>query len=77
MGNSKLRRIELNKAQQDLLITMPETGMGYQIVDITMKDGSIYKSKTVLNCQFLEIDKNDNIKIDLIDTIEISNDRNK
>jgi hypothetical protein len=74
MENSKTKRIELSKAQQDLLIAMPETGMGYQIVDITMKNGVIYKDKTVLNGQYLISDISDNIEIDLIENIEISSD---
>jgi predicted RNA-binding protein len=73
MGNSRLKRIELNEVQQELLIKLPETGMGYQLVDITMKDGSIYQNKTIINGQFLEIDLDENIRIELIEKIEISN----
>jgi hypothetical protein len=60
------------KSQQAELINLPETGMGYQIVNITMKDGTLYAHMTVINSQFLQLDKNENIDINLIEKIEVS-----
>ena len=39
----------------DYLIKSPESGMGYQIVDIYMKDGQIIKG-FVFNCQDLQVE---------------------
>ena len=36
------------------LVKMPETGMGYQKVDITLLDGSVLRSALVYNCEILD-----------------------
>ena len=35
------------------LVKLPESGMGYQIVDITLKDGRVLNRVTVLNCEII------------------------
>jgi hypothetical protein len=52
-----MNKIALNKMQTKYLLTFPESGMGYQIVNILMDDGSLLKNKTVLNSTFLNIDE--------------------
>ena len=52
----------LNKVHQDKLASLPETGMGYQIVDMTMADGTVHKNIEVINGQYYyykDIDPND------------------
>lgn len=39
--------LKLSEKWISKLIEMPENGMGYQIVDVTLKDGSVLKSRTV------------------------------
>jgi len=36
---------------------LPETGMGYQVVDFELKNGTILKSVTVLNSSIALLDK--------------------
>lgn len=42
--------------QRELLISLPETGMGYQIVDVVLKNGKILHHKIVKNTQVLQLE---------------------
>ena len=48
-------RIKLDKRWTDRLVTWPESGMGYQRVDVTMADGRELKNAVVLNAELLEV----------------------
>ncbi len=39
--------LELSTKRVSKLLEVPENGMGYQIVDVTLKDGSVLKNRTV------------------------------
>ena len=71
MENSTRRKIELKEADVKYLSELPESGMGYQIVDITLKDGQRLKNRIVVNSQFLLLEDDDNIDPLLIEKIEI------
>ena len=63
-------KIKLPQKFIDILSKLPEQGMGYQVVDITLKNGEVLKNKTVTNSEYLiydeDIDPLDIIKIDVI-----------
>ncbi|MFA6264750.1 MAG: hypothetical protein WC670_03415 [Pseudolabrys sp.] len=44
-------QIELNKSIVNRLLGMPETGMGYQIVDLVLLDGRIVPNVKIFNCE--------------------------
>jgi len=46
--------IKLNEYWSQRLVKMPETGMGYQKVDLIFKDGHILKGLIVLNAEECE-----------------------
>lgn len=48
-------RIKLEKRWTDRLLTWPESGMGYQCVDVTMEDGRELSGAIVLNAELLEV----------------------
>ena len=48
-------RIKLDKRWTDQLLTWPESGMGYQRVDVTMADGRELTDAVVLNAELLEV----------------------
>jgi len=50
---------------------LPESGMGYQIVDVTFKDGQKLRNRIVVNSQFLLVEDNENIDPLLIEEIEL------
>jgi len=45
-----------------MLSNLPESGMGYQLVDITLKDGRTLSQRKVLNAEFLLLQENENIQ---------------
>ncbi len=50
-------RLKLNKEWQEKLLILPELGMGYQIIDITLKDGRKIKKVKIFNAEILELPK--------------------
>ncbi|MBI4826147.1 MAG: hypothetical protein HY807_06960 [Nitrospirae bacterium] len=50
---------------------LPESGMGFQIVDIMLKDGQQLKNRIVLNSQLLMLEDYENIDPLSIDKIEL------
>jgi len=76
MGNSIKKKIELKKEQVNILIKLPESGMGYQIVDITLKDGKQLRNRIVLNSQFLLLEDDESIDPDGIEKVELGKQEN-
>jgi hypothetical protein len=60
----------LPKIWVDHLINLPETGMGYQIVDITMNDGSVFNGVKIINSSIIKSDEY--IDVDNIKDISLS-----
>jgi len=50
------------------LINLPESGMGYQIVKVILRNGKVLKKQKVLNSELLMLDENE-----LIQAIDIAN----
>lgn len=48
-------RLKLAKHWTEKLKRLPESGMGYQLVDVVMQDGRRLQSVVVLNAEWLEI----------------------
>lgn len=70
MGNSIKKRIKLKEEHIKYLLELPESGMGYQIVDITLKNGQQLKKRIVLNSQFLLLENSENIDSNFIEKVE-------
>jgi hypothetical protein len=47
--------IKLEEKLTDLLLKQPESGMGYQKIDITLKDGRIIINVIVYNAEELDL----------------------
>jgi hypothetical protein len=71
MDFSRHNKIELKKDQIEILENLPETGMGYQLVKITLTNGDILHDRIIVNSQFLLLNKMELIEIDSIQKIEI------
>ena len=54
-------KIELTKELIDELMNLPEQGMGYQLVDVILKNKIILKNRKVINSTYLLLleDEND------------------
>jgi hypothetical protein len=66
-------KIKLTKKWIEYLCSMRESGMGYQIVDATLKDGRVLKKIVVFNAEELELPSEyKDIRIDDIKNIKLS-----
>ena len=48
-------RIKLDRCWTDRLIDLPESGMGYQRVDVRLADGRVLRDLVVFNAEELEV----------------------
>lgn len=64
-------QLKLSKIFSDYLSDLPETGMGYQIVDIELKNGKILKDYVVLNSAYLKLKNNEKIENADIKTVKL------
>jgi hypothetical protein len=64
-------KIKLLQKQIDLLVNLPEAGMGYHIVDIKLTDGRIFNGKVVLNSTYLQIEDEEKIDPNEIEAIKL------
>lgn len=71
MGNSIKKRIKLKEEHIKYLLELPESGMGYQIIDITLKNGQQLKKRIVLNSQFLLLENSEDIDSNFIEKVEV------
>lgn len=67
-------QLKLSDKHIDMLENLPEQGMGYQIVNIELKDGKLLTDRIVLNSTFLQLQKEDNFTIDEIKDIKIKSE---
>ena len=65
------QQIELSKKFINLLITLPENGMGYQLVKVFLKKGNILRNLKVINSSLLIVDQNLKLNTGDIKTIEL------
>jgi hypothetical protein len=55
METSDNRYVHLPKVLVEKLIELPESGMGYQRVALTLSDGRVLRNRIVLNAQLLQL----------------------
>jgi hypothetical protein len=48
-------KLRLDRRWVERLLKAPESGMGYQRVDVTLTDGRVLKDAVVLNAEFLVV----------------------
>lgn len=65
------KKIKLNEEQIHILTKLPEQGMGYQIVDIKLKDGKVFNKRVVLNSTYLQIEEGEIINPNEIVSISL------
>jgi hypothetical protein len=61
--------IELTDELKSTLDNIPETGMGYHIVDVLLKNGRVLKGRTVVNSSKLVLNSNEEVKVEDIEDI--------
>lgn len=70
MGNNI--KIKLTDEQTNFLTSLPETGMGYQVVNVVLKNGEILHKRLVFNSMFLQLNDGENINPNDIVNIKLS-----
>ena len=63
------KKLKLRDKHIELLSRLPEQGMGYQIVDLVLRDGNLLKNRIVLNATHLKLQEEDSI--DRLSIVEI------
>jgi hypothetical protein len=67
------RTLKLPDSFINILINLPENGMGYQIVKVILKSGKVLHKHKVLNSELLMLEENENITVIDIEKIELEN----
>ncbi len=65
------RTLKLSDSFINILVNLPENGMGYQIVKIILKSGRILHRHKVINSSLLMLEENENITEKDIEKIEL------
>ena len=65
------RTLKLTDSFINVLVNLPESGMGYQLVKVILKSGKVLHQHKVLNSELLMLDENENITVKDIDKIEL------
>ena len=65
------RTLKLSDSFINILINLPESGMGYQLVKVILKNGIVLHQHKVLNSELLMLEENENITVKDIDKIEL------
>lgn len=65
--------IQLPNRWTSLLANLPETGMGYQLVKVILKNGNVLNNYKVLNSSLLLLEKDENLTKEDIAVVEIEN----
>lgn len=63
------KEIELSDELKSSIKGLPETGMGYHIVDIILKNGRILRNRKILNGSYLVLDTEESIVAEEIEDI--------
>lgn len=67
------RTLKLSDSFINILVNLPENGMGYQMVKVILKSGKILYQHKVLNSELLMLEENENIDVKDIAKIELEN----
>ena len=67
------KELKLPDSFINILVNLPESGMGYQIVKVILKSGQVLYQHKVFNSEILVLEENENISIKDIEKIELDN----
>lgn len=65
------RTIKLPDIYVSMLVNLPESGMGYQIVNVILRSGQVLHNHKVLNSELLMLEENELIQARDIANIEM------
>ncbi|OFY67579.1 MAG: hypothetical protein A3H98_03590 [Bacteroidetes bacterium RIFCSPLOWO2_02_FULL_36_8] len=71
--SNETQTLKLPNSFINILINLPETGMGYQMVKVILKSGKVLHQHKVLNSELLMFEDNETLNVKDIDKIEPEN----
>jgi hypothetical protein len=66
-----INKVKLPEELINKLIQLPEQGMGYQVVRVTLKNGDVLKNRRVVNATYLILKENEEINSDEILAVDL------
>ena len=66
------KQLMLKQELIDYLLKMPEKGMGFHKVDITLKNGALLKDRIVFNSSYLQLNESEDVNNEDFVSIKIS-----
>jgi hypothetical protein len=67
----KSKTLKLTESLAEILVHLPESGMGYQTVKVFLKSGKVLNHKKVLNSELLILEENEVLNAEDIGKIEL------
>lgn len=64
-------KVELPTNLTDKLSDLPEQGMGYQVVNVTLKNGQVLNDRRVVNSTYLILFDNEHLTTSDIENVEL------
>lgn len=65
------KNIKLLPEHIKMLESLPEQGMGYQLIDIELKSGTLLKNRVVLNSTYLQLHDEEELDCNEISKIKL------
>jgi len=67
--------VKLPEKFSNMLLNLPESGMGYQVVNVLLSDGKVLYLHKVLNAEILMLEEYEHIQANDIAEIELVNNQ--
>jgi hypothetical protein len=65
------RNLKLPDSFVNMLVNLPESGMGYQTVKVILRSGKVLHRQKVINSELLMLEENEDIRAKDIEKIEL------
>ena len=69
------RTLKLSNSLINILVSLPENGMGYQVVRVILKSGRVLHQYKVINAELLMLEENEKITLNDIEKIELEENK--
>jgi len=73
--NMRNINVKLPEKFSNMLLNLPESGMGYQVVNVLLSDGKVLYLHKVLNAEILMLEEYEHIQANDIAEIELVNNQ--
>ncbi|MEO8087872.1 MAG: hypothetical protein ABI763_13695 [Bacteroidota bacterium] len=64
-------KLKLTDEQMNQMLKLPEQGMGYHVVDIKLKNGTVLSERIILDSRYVQLNQDEKISAFDIETIQL------